>query len=351
MTPLLYVLHSGNLYGTERMALATAEGLVADYRPIIFAPPGPAIEEAARLGFGACPFGGSRDLVLQLRPYLAGSKRLAFLATGVVHSLALLAWNMLYRRRVAHLHLVHGGTDEHLSYGRKRRLNGKPVRFVAVSEFVRERLLAHGVADRQISVVENFLPDSRRADFPRREAFHAPGIRRAIVVSRIDPIKRIDLLLDAIEREPALRRIDIRIFGTGWELETLRARAARTCPNVQFAGFSSNVDGELAQSDLLIHLCPAEPFGLAILEAMAAGVPVLAPNRGGAGSLVEDGRSGFHFAADDAGSLAARILALDAAGPDALNQAVRGGFAALDGRFSPRERLADYRRLLEAGLA
>lgn len=350
MTPLVYVLHSGNLYGTERMALATAEGLAAEYPPVIFAPPGPAIEEARRLGFRACAFTRPQELALALRPCLAGSKRLVFMATGVVHSVALLAWNLLYRRQVAHLHLVHGGTDERLSYGRKRRLNGRRVRFVAVSDFVRERLCANGVAPAQVSVIENFLPESRLR-VARRGPFDRPGIRRAVVISRIDPIKRVDLLLDAIEAEPQLRRMSVRVFGTGWQLEELRARAARTCPQVEFAGFHSDVDRELAEADLLIHLCPAEPFGLAILEAMAAGVPVLVPDRGGAGSLVVDDVSGFRFAADNARSLADRILALDGAAPGVLNRAVDGGFAALAGRFSARERMNDYRRLIETELA
>lgn len=264
--------------------------------------------------------------------------------------MALIAWNLLYRRRVAHLHLVHGGTDERLSYGRKRRLNGWQVRFVAVSHFVRERLIANGVAEAQIAVVENFLPDSRLAA-PRRPPFHEPGIRTAAVISRIDPIKRVDLLLSAIEAEPALQRIAIRIFGTGWQLEELRARAARSCPNLEFAGFRSDVDRELAASDLLIHTCPDEPFGLAILEAMAASVPVLVPDSGGAGSLVDDGISGFHFRAGDARALASRILEIDAAGPEALNRVVAGGLAALGGRFSPRERLNDYRRIIQEEFA
>jgi glycosyltransferase involved in cell wall biosynthesis len=350
MTPLVYVLHSGNLYGTERMALATAEGLAAEYDPVIFAPPGKAIEEARRLGFAAQPFTRPVELALRLRPFVGRSRRLVFMATGVMHSMVLLAWNLLYRRRVAHLHLVHGGTDERLSYGRKRRLNGRPVRFVAVSDFVRERLCANGVAAPQISVVENFLPDSRRR-VPRRGPFGEPGLRRAVVVSRIDPIKRVDLLLDAMEAEPALGRLGVRIFGGGWQLEELRERARRSCPNVEFAGFRADIDRELSAADLLIHLCPAEPFGLAILEAMAAAVPVLVPDRGGAGSLVTDGVSGFRFAADDARSLAARILELDTAPPEVLNRAAAGGLAALDGRFSARERLNDYRRLIEAELA
>ena len=55
-TPLVYALHSGNLYGTERMALATIEGLRDDFESVVFASAGPALEEAARLGFQTISF-------------------------------------------------------------------------------------------------------------------------------------------------------------------------------------------------------------------------------------------------------------------------------------------------------
>ena len=106
----------------------------------------------------------------------------------------------------------------------------------------------------------------------------------------------------------------------------------------------------LAASDLLLHLCPAEPFGLAILEAMAAGVPVMVPSSGGASSLVTDGCSGFHFQADDPDSLASRLKQLMNAPRDLLNTVVAGGDEALATRFSPVERIHDYQALIEEEL-
>jgi glycosyltransferase involved in cell wall biosynthesis len=346
-TPLLYALHSGNLYGTERMALSTALGLSDEFDPVIFAPPGRALEEAARMGFAVRAFASPREFARVLRPFLAGNREVAFIATGVVHSLVFQALNLFYHRRSSHLHVVHGGTDEHLSYGRKRRLKLMKVRFVAVSGYVKERLTAHGVPPERITVIENFLaPDGERAA-PRRGAFTEPGVRRATVISRIDPIKRVDLLLDALDLAPELALLGIRVLGTGWELDKLRERAAVRHANVAFVGFTDGVAEELAASDLLIHLCPVEPFGLAVIEAMRAGVPVLAPDAGGAGSLVEDGVSGFHFRADDARDLAAKLKELMRAPAGSLNGVVAGGDRALATRFSPEERLKDYRKLIE----
>lgn len=346
--PLLYALHSGNLYGTERMALATAQGLVDQYTPLIMAPAGPALAEAERLGFQTRAFSGTWEFASAVRTELACHRELAFMATGVVHSLALVAWNMLYRRRVRHLHIVHGGTDERLSYARKRWLNAFDVTFVAVSDFVGQRLRVHGVPDSRTAVVENFLTDERVGGAPRREPFTEPGVKRVLVVSRVDPIKRIDVLLDALDAEPGLQALQFRVLGTGWDLDSLRERARKTHGNVKFEGFSADVEREMADADLLLHLCPVEPFGLAILEAMAAGVPVLVPDSGGAGSLIADGASGFRFEANNPRALANRLLVLANASPGLLNTVTQGAFQALQDRFSAARGIADYRGLLES---
>lgn len=333
------------------MALATIAGMSTTYNPILLAPPGPIHGEAQRQGVLSFPFLSGRELVALLRPFFATSRRLAFIATGVTHSLAFLAWNALYRRQAAHLHLVHGGADDTQSYGRKQWLNRTHVAFVAVSAFVKARLVAHGVRRDRITIIENFLSTTQLSSYHQRGPFRRPGIARALVISRLDPLKRVDLLLDALDLAPALRTLPIRILGAGWDAEKLQARAARQHPNVSFVGFSADVASELAATDLLIHLCPLEPFGLAILEAMAAGAPVLAPDTGGAAALVEESVSGFHFRANDAADLAQRLRSLRLLPADRLNAVVAGGKHALTTRFAATERMADYQRLLTTQLA
>jgi glycosyltransferase involved in cell wall biosynthesis len=349
---LIYALHSGNLYGTERMALYTAGGLLDDFDPVIMAPPGPALQEAAKLGFEAVPFESALQFAGQLRKQLSLSgKKVAFLATGVMHSAVCLALNKLYRRRIAHLHLVHGGAAESLSYGRKGKLNGQPVEFVAVSNYVRERLIANGVNPAQVRVIENFLPDTLARGCAHRQSFHGEQLNRLIVISRLDPEKRVDLLLEALETAPDGASFEIEVYGTGWNTDQLKARAEKAGLKVAFQGFSSRVREALAASDILVHLCPVEPFGLAIIEAMAAGVPALVPDAGGAGSLVEDNVSGFKFHANDANALITKIREITSQPPEILNGIVTKGHELLDTRFSQTERINDYRKLLLESLA
>jgi glycosyltransferase involved in cell wall biosynthesis len=250
---------------------------------------------------------------------------------------------------VAQINIVHGDCTEG-GYNKQRILNRLPVTIVAVSEFVRERLVAHGVRDRQIRVIENFLSAERLAATPCREPFRQPGVRRAAVISRLVPEKRIDVLLTCLKNRPELNSIEFHIYGAGPESETLKARAATNGLNVVFEGFRFDVAEQLAQADLLVHLCPMESLGVALLEAMAAGVPVVAPDHGGTGCVIQDGVSGLHFAANDAESLGVCLARLRQAEPERLNKLVAGARAALAARFSERERIADYRSLIRASL-
>ena len=346
-TRLLYLLHSGNLYGTERMALVTLDGLRDTLEPLLFAPSGPVHHAAQQLGIESYQFKNSLDLFKQMPAFLHGTKKIAVCATGVSHSLIFIILNCWFRLKNVHLHLVHGGTDERLSYGRKKLLNYFPVLFVAVSNYVQQRLLVHGVRSQQIKVLENFLPNQQIANAPNRPPFQADGIRKVLVISRIDPIKRIDLLLDALDIEPSISTLEIRILGTGWDFETLKERANRDHPNVTFVGFSDQVEHELVSSDLLLHLCPTEPFGLAILEAMAAHIPILLPNQGGAASLIEAGLSGLFFQANDAQDLARQLIYLQSTSVSELNSLAQNAHQRLLDHYSSQARLNDYRELFE----
>ena len=350
-TPLIYALHSGQLYGTERMALYTIQALGPAFAPVVLAPQGPVHAECERLGIPAVCFAGSSSFSRVLRPLIAKAQSLLFFATSVMQSLACLGWNLVYRRPIAHLHMVHGGAEERLSYGRKRLLNGTPIRFVAVSQYVAERLQAHGVRPSQVSVIENFMTDQSVAAAPQHAPHSTPGLRKLIVVSRLDPAKRVDLLLDAMEQSPQLRRFAVSIFGSGADKAGLQQRIEHAQLPVSLEGVCTNIPVQLAGADLLVHLCPVEPFGLAVLEAYAAKVPVLVPNTGGAALLVEDGVSGFHFTANDSASLAAKILAIDQLSSDRLACIVAKASSLLHSRFSQSTGAARYRDVVRELLA
>jgi glycosyltransferase involved in cell wall biosynthesis len=343
--PVLYVLHSSQLYGTERMALATAQGLADEFETIFIGPPGVGLVEAARLGFETYQYRTSKDLALVLRPLLKRYRSLTFVGTGPRYNLVCIGLNLLYRRRIKHIQILHGGSGIDKDYDRKKILNPFNITFVVVSEWSKDRLIQFGVRNR-IEVIGNFIVPAQLAALPKRPRYDRPGLRQAIIVSRVDPLKRVDLLLDALDRHPQeLRDISFRVLGVGPDIDNLRERAKRTHANVEFAGFSDNVAAELARADLLVHTCPVETFGLAVLEAMAARVAALVPDKGGTATLIEDGISGFTFRADDAQHLAQRLIELKQAPAELLNQMVDMAATKVEINFSAKAALQRYREL------
>ena len=340
-----------SLYGTERILLAMAEALRPEYDTCILSPPGALQDEAARLGIEGHSFVTKREFAGHVRRLYRGRRELAFFATSVWHTLVISMLNLAFRRRIANFHAVHGGSTEVDSYSRKHKLRPLDVRFVCPSEFVKGKLEAYRVPGSRVDVVPNFLSPSHLEAVTPRAPFAVDGIRNAVVISRIDPIKRIDLLLDALDRHPDLRDLPIRIAGGGALLDELKDRA-RLHPNVTFLGRVSPGEAlrEIAAADLMLHFCPEEPFGLVLLEAMASRVPVLAPDSGGPASIIEDGRTGYAFRANDVDSLAAAIRRLRAAKADELNGVVASAQVALETTYSMPRCIDAFRSLIHAHL-
>jgi len=347
---LCYVLHSGNLYGTERMALATLTALQKDITPILLTPNGVVVPHAKKLGIEVFVFSDTRSLIRVTRQILHCYPRLTFLTTSIKQ--AMIAWglNLFYWRIKQQIHMVHGGTDEAKSYARKHYLDYLSMPQVVNSQFSYQRLHHYGTKKENIHVIPNFLPSYYSETVPKRPVFKAnvsPPIKKLIIVSRVDKIKRIDLILEALSSYPDLHNLHIDIYGTGEMLYQYRDHVAKYCPQVTLHGFEKDIPSKLSQADALLHLCPVEPFGLVVLEAMAAGLPVIVPDTGGAAELVIDDISGFRFTANDVDALASCLLAVQQQSVEKLNTIVANARDTLTRRYSTQACLPHYQRLLK----
>ncbi len=325
---IVYVVHSGQAFGTERIALATLKALTVQGAPLLVAPAGPAHELAASMGIASAPFSTPWQLARLLERVLRTPGSL-LLTTGLVHTLVATALRLLRPGRFRELHVVHGGTDERLSYGRKHLVARLGVRLVAISRFVCERLIAHGVPAQAITVVPNFMDSTGGPT-----AATAADVQRVVVVSRADRIKQLNLLAQALRLEPELQTLHVDVLGSGEDLEALRKDAA-DLPNLRFHGYVSDVPRWLARADLLVHTCPTEPFGLAILEAFRAGVPVLVPDAGGASEIVQHGKTGWHYQAGNAQALATQLLQACGASGEERRKLASQAREELAHRYSP----------------
>jgi glycosyltransferase involved in cell wall biosynthesis len=341
---LVYVLHSSDLYGTERIALATAQGLADEFETIFMGPPGLAMDEFEKLGFQTRRYRTSMDLARVLIPILRENQSLTFVGTGPRYSLVCIALNSLFRRRINQIQIVHGGAGEKQDFARKKFLSVFNLTFITVSNYSRDKLVTYGVPEERIEVIPNFLTDQHLADAPRRAPLTRPP-QNAIISSRTADLKRLDVLMDALDLQPALADFPINIFGDGPDLEMLRARGKSANPNICFHGFVADVVDRYAKADLLIHTCPTELFGLVVIEAMAAKIPVLVPDAGGAGDLIEEGITGFKFRANDPRHLAARLTEIRRADPALINRVVENAHQQLCERYSAKASLEKYRQL------
>lgn len=123
---------------------------------------------------------------------------------------------------------------------------------------------------------------------PRRRARADSDAARVVYAGRLSAEKRPDLAIDAIRTLAASgRRVRLWMLGDGPERVSMQRRAEGL--DVDFFGHvdeRSQFASLLADADVAIAPCPVETFGLAALEALASGTPVVASDRGALPELV-----------------------------------------------------------------
>jgi glycosyltransferase involved in cell wall biosynthesis len=130
-----------------------------------------------------------------------------------------------------------------------------------------------------------------------------PDARVLLAVARLVPQKGIDVAAQALarvrERHPEAVLV---VLGDGPERERLRG------DGVHLLGRVPDVAAWLRRAELLVHPARWEGFGLALLEAMLAALPVVATRVSSIPEIVVDGETGLLVPPDDAGALAAALL-------------------------------------------
>jgi len=162
---------------------------------------------------------------------------------------------------------------------------------LAPSTATRDQLIDHGIERvhlwRRGVDTSQFSPSLHSPKL--RAKYAAPEEKLVIYVGRLAAEKQV-ADLKVIHDMPGVRLL---IVGDGPERDALR----RAMPRARFAGFRTGTDlaAHLASADLFIHPGELETFGQTIQEAMASGLPVIAPRRGGPIDLVAPSRTGWLY--------------------------------------------------------
>jgi glycosyltransferase involved in cell wall biosynthesis len=136
---------------------------------------------------------------------------------------------------------------------------------------------------------------------------------RIVSVGRIAPPKDFSTLVQAVGRlEGGTAELTLLGDGPGRGAVEAEIVALGLAGTVRLAGNVQDVRFRLAQADVFVLSSSSEGFPISVLEAMAAGLPVVAADVGGVREAVEDGVTGHLFAAGDVAALAEKLAALAA---------------------------------------
>jgi glycosyltransferase involved in cell wall biosynthesis len=215
-------------------------------------------------------------------------------------------------------------------------------RIIGNSAAAVEQLIEEGVADWRIVQIANGLDVSR---FPPRQP--RPRLRVVTTVANLRPGKGHEVLLEAAAR--VVRRVPdvhFQIVGDGPRRAELEQQAAalRISAQVSFLGHSSDVPAVLQQTDVFAFPSFMEASPNAVMEAMAAGLPVVATRVGGIPEVIEDGRSGVLVPPHDDRALAAGILRLIAR-PDLAARMGEAARQTVEARFSFERMVGEFQQL------
>jgi glycosyltransferase involved in cell wall biosynthesis len=174
---------------------------------------------------------------------------------------------------------------------------------VAISEHVRAVALARAPwAAAKMRVVPNGVDLEHFAprDDAKADAF------TFVIVGRLEPRKGVDRAIEALAAVPGAR---LDILGIGEERASLesKARALGVADRVSFLGYVKDARPILARAHAALCSSRSEGLGIALLEAMATGLPVVGFAVGGVPEIVVDGTTGMLCPPDDVAALGATM--------------------------------------------
>lgn len=185
----------------------------------------------------------------------------------------------------------------------------------AVSENLREETFKSFAIDKEISVVPNFV-DAQRFHLTNKEHFKkmlAPAGERILAhVSNFRKVKRVEDVLAIFEQVRSHMPSKLLMIGDGPERQNAEdlCRKMGIADDIRFLGKQDQMEEILNIADVFLLPSQYESFGLAALEAMACGVPVISSNAGGLPEINIHNQTGFLADVGDVKTMAAHTVYL-----------------------------------------
>lgn len=185
----------------------------------------------------------------------------------------------------------------------------------AVSNNLKEETYKNFDIEKDIHVIYNFVDENRfkKTDKEHFKQLIAPNNERILVhVSNFRKVKRVEDVISAFEIVRREIPSKLLMVGDGPERQTAQdlCRKLNTCNDIRFLGKQEQLEDILSISDLFILPSQYESFGLAALEAMACGLPLISSNAGGLPEINIDGYSGYLSDVGDYRKMAADAISI-----------------------------------------
>jgi sugar transferase (PEP-CTERM/EpsH1 system associated) len=188
-------------------------------------------------------------------------------------------------------------------------------KIVTVSEYIRAQILSElSISPRKIMTIYNGI-DTTNGVLPnfQKEAEERNELT-LVTVGRLSTVKNYKMLLKAFKLAQDMTSLSMRLIfvGDGPEKVILEGLAdrLRIANRVSFLGFRNDVERILASSDIFVLSSHYEGISMAILEAMRAGLPVIATSVGGNVESVKDEHTGVLVPDNDHGKFSEAIVKL-----------------------------------------
>ncbi len=185
--------------------------------------------------------------------------------------------------------------------------------FVAIARDIHHELRTMGVPEARIwdipngVDVERFAPATPAERRALRQKLHLPDAPLFIFVGRLTVAKGLDILLNAwAQRDAALADACLALVGDGELRERMvqQAHSLGLDRSVIFTGSTTDTAPYLRAADAFVLPSRTEGMPVALLEAMACGLPCIATRVGGSAELIDDGQNGRLIAPEDVAALA-----------------------------------------------
>jgi glycosyltransferase involved in cell wall biosynthesis len=219
---------------------------------------------------------------------------------------------------------------------------------IAISESVKNYLTRFEAPAKKVEVVYNPID----LDFKGSVPFEvSPDVFRISCVCRLEPIKNLFLLIDLLE---VLQRRGDKIFelwlvGDGSQRVALANYAVSKGVerHVRFAGFVAQPQSLLRQTNLFILPSFYEGFGLACIEAIQCGLPVIVSNSGGMVEYITEGVHGFLFNPKSLDELIQKVDTVLSLSHAELATITEKALERVNEMFSPQKYLAELNRVYQ----